>query len=51
MSLAALGLPPYCTFTSEEIAVATNDFHPLNLIGEGSHGQVKEFSYEVLIGS
>ncbi|XP_061342467.1 probable LRR receptor-like serine/threonine-protein kinase At1g14390 isoform X2 [Gastrolobium bilobum] len=40
MRLAAVGLPPYCIFTSEEIEDATNNFDPSNLIGEGSQGQL-----------
>ncbi|KEH32244.1 LRR kinase family protein, putative [Medicago truncatula] len=40
MRLAALGLPPYSIFTIEEIEDATNNFHPSNLIGEGSHRQL-----------
>ncbi|KAL1355097.1 probable LRR receptor-like serine/threonine-protein kinase At1g14390 [Arachis hypogaea] len=40
MSLAALGLPPYCNFTSDEIGDATNNFRQSNLIGEGAQGQL-----------
>ncbi|MED6147054.1 hypothetical protein PIB30_117445 [Stylosanthes scabra] len=40
MSLAVLGLPPYCNFTSDEIGYATNNFRQSNLIGEGSQGQL-----------
>ncbi|KAG2409487.1 LRR receptor-like serine/threonine-protein [Vigna angularis] len=39
MKQAALGLPPYRIFTSEEIEDATNNFDPSNLIEEGSQGQ------------
>ncbi|CAJ1939880.1 unnamed protein product [Sphenostylis stenocarpa] len=40
MKQAALGLPPYRIFTSEEIDDATNNFDPSNLIEEGSQGQL-----------
>ncbi|TKY58808.1 LRR receptor serine/threonine-protein kinase [Spatholobus suberectus] len=40
MKQAALGLPPYRIFTSEEIEDATNNFDPSNLIEEGSQGQL-----------
>lgn len=39
--LPALGLPSYHVFTLEEIEDATNNFDPLNLMEEGSQGQVK----------
>lgn len=38
--LPALGLPSYHVFTLEEIEDATNNFDPLNLMEEGSQGQV-----------
>ncbi|XP_027360576.1 probable LRR receptor-like serine/threonine-protein kinase At1g14390 [Abrus precatorius] len=40
MRQPALGFPPYCTFTLEEIEDATNNFDPSNLIAEGSQGQL-----------
>lgn len=40
MKQAAVGLPPYRNFTSEEIEDATNNFDPSNLIEEGSRGQL-----------
>ncbi|RDX90542.1 putative LRR receptor-like serine/threonine-protein kinase, partial [Mucuna pruriens] len=40
MKQAALGLPPYRIFTSEEIEDATNNFDPSNLIEEGSQGHL-----------
>ncbi|KAH1053776.1 hypothetical protein AAZX31_08G287600 [Glycine max] len=40
MKQAAVGLPPYRIFTSEEIEDATNNFDPSNLIEEGSQGQL-----------
>ena len=51
MRLSAVGLPPYRIFTAEEIEDATNNFDPSNLIGEGSQGQVKEFSFKLFKGS
>lgn len=48
MKQAALGLPPYRIFTSEEIEDATNNFDPSNLIEEGSQGQVKYFSIMIM---
>jgi hypothetical protein len=41
MRSAAIGLPPYRVFTLEEMEDATNNFDPLNFIGEGSQGQVR----------
>ncbi|CDP16547.1 unnamed protein product [Coffea canephora] len=38
--LGPLGLPPYRTFVLDELKEATNNFSALNLIGDGSHGQV-----------
>ncbi|XP_057419370.1 probable LRR receptor-like serine/threonine-protein kinase At1g14390 isoform X2 [Lotus japonicus] len=38
--LAAIGLPPYRIFTSEEIEDATNNFDASNLIEEGTQGQL-----------
>ncbi|KAI3445244.1 hypothetical protein Pfo_001909 [Paulownia fortunei] len=40
MKLGALGIPPYRTFVLDELREATNNFNALNLIGEGSYGQV-----------
>ncbi|KAL0425393.1 UNVERIFIED_CONTAM: putative inactive leucine-rich repeat receptor-like protein kinase [Sesamum radiatum] len=40
MKLGALGIPPYRTFVLDELKEATNNFNALNLIGEGSYGQV-----------
>ncbi|RWR85415.1 putative inactive leucine-rich repeat receptor-like protein kinase isoform X1 [Cinnamomum micranthum f. kanehirae] len=40
MRLGALGLPPYQTFSLEELEKATNNFETSTFIGEGSHGQM-----------
>ncbi|KAK6119148.1 hypothetical protein DH2020_047124 [Rehmannia glutinosa] len=40
MKLGALGIPPYRTFVLDELKEATSNFSALNLIGEGSYGQV-----------
>ncbi|XP_076894257.1 putative LRR receptor-like serine/threonine-protein kinase At1g14390 [Bidens hawaiensis] len=40
MRTAALGLPPYTVFTLEGIQDATNNFDPMNLVGEGSQAQL-----------
>ncbi|KAE9455571.1 hypothetical protein C3L33_12556, partial [Rhododendron williamsianum] len=40
MKLGALGLPPYRTFSLEELKEATSNFSSLNFIGEGSQGKV-----------
>lgn len=40
LRLGPTGLPPYRIFTLEELEEATNNFHPSNLLGEGSMGQV-----------
>ncbi|XP_048226394.1 probable LRR receptor-like serine/threonine-protein kinase At1g14390 [Ricinus communis] len=40
MRSAVIGLPPYRVFTLEEIEDATNNFDPLNFMGEGSQGQL-----------
>ncbi|KAL2344554.1 hypothetical protein Fmac_005839 [Flemingia macrophylla] len=40
MKQAAVGMPPYRNFTSEEIEDATNNFDSSNLIEEGSQGQL-----------
>ncbi|XXG73960.1 hypothetical protein AAC387_Pa07g2802 [Persea americana] len=40
MRLGALGLPPYRTFSLEELEKATNNFKTTTFIGEGSHGQM-----------
>ncbi|KAL0464218.1 UNVERIFIED_CONTAM: putative inactive leucine-rich repeat receptor-like protein kinase [Sesamum latifolium] len=40
MKLGALGIPLYRTFVLDELKEATNNFNALNLIGEGSYGQV-----------
>ncbi|KAJ8620747.1 hypothetical protein MRB53_029276 [Persea americana] len=39
LRLGPTGLPPYRIFTLEELEEATNNFHPSNLLGEGSMGQ------------
>ncbi|KDP21216.1 hypothetical protein JCGZ_21687 [Jatropha curcas] len=41
MRSAAVGLPPYHVFTLEEIEDATNNFDPMNFMGEGSQGQAQ----------
>lgn len=40
MKIGALGLPPYRTFSLEELEEATNNFHASTFLGEGSRGQV-----------
>ncbi|XP_050236243.1 probable LRR receptor-like serine/threonine-protein kinase At1g14390 [Mercurialis annua] len=40
MRSAVIGLPPYRMFTLEEIEDATNNFDPLNFMGERSQGQL-----------
>ena len=40
MRLQSIGLLPYRVFTLEEIEDATNNFDPLNSMGEGSQGKV-----------
>ncbi|GMH27604.1 hypothetical protein Nepgr_029447 [Nepenthes gracilis] len=40
LRLPALGLPPYHDFTLEELEEATNNFDPVNLVGEVSQGQI-----------
>lgn len=40
MKLGALGLPPYRTYSLEEIEEATGNFDTSAFIGEGSHGQM-----------
>lgn len=40
MKLGALGLPPYRTFSLEELEEATNNFNSTAFMGEGSHGQM-----------
>lgn len=40
MRIPNLGLPPYQSFTLEELEEATNHFDQINLIAEGSQGQV-----------
>lgn len=42
MKIGALGLPPYRSFSLEELEAATNNFDSSTLMGEGSHGQVFE---------
>lgn len=40
MKLGALGLPPYRTYSLEEIEETTGNFDTSAFIGEGSHGQM-----------
>ncbi|XP_051131751.1 probable inactive leucine-rich repeat receptor-like protein kinase At3g03770 [Andrographis paniculata] len=40
MKLGAIGLPPYRTFSLEELEAATNNFTTSTFIGEGSHSQM-----------
>ncbi|KAH6802544.1 Leucine-rich repeat protein kinase family protein [Perilla frutescens var. frutescens] len=40
MKLGALGLPPYRTFSLEELEEATNNFHASTFMGEGSRGEM-----------
>lgn len=40
MRMPTLGLPSYQTFTLEELQEATNNFDSVNLVGEGSQGQI-----------
>ena len=40
MRIPNLGLPPHKSFTLEELEEATNHFDQVNLIAEGSQGQV-----------
>lgn len=40
MKFGGLGLPPYRTFSLEELKEATSNFSSLNFIGEGSQGKV-----------
>ncbi|KAM0045412.1 putative protein kinase RLK-Pelle-LRR-VI-1 family [Helianthus debilis subsp. tardiflorus] len=40
MKLATLGVPPYRTFSLEELEEATNGFNTSTFMGEGSHGQM-----------
>uniref|UniRef100_A0A7N0SWX6 Protein kinase domain-containing protein n=1 Tax=Kalanchoe fedtschenkoi TaxID=63787 RepID=A0A7N0SWX6_KALFE len=40
MKLGSLGLPPYRTFSLEEIEEATSNFNTSAFMGEGSHGQM-----------
>ncbi|XP_034887110.1 probable inactive leucine-rich repeat receptor-like protein kinase At3g03770 [Populus alba] len=40
MKLGALGLPPYRTFSLEEVEEATNNFDTYAFMGEGSQGQM-----------
>ncbi|CAO2829054.1 unnamed protein product [Amaranthus hypochondriacus] len=40
MRIPNLGLPPYQSFTLEELEEATNHFDQINLIAEGSQGQL-----------
>jgi hypothetical protein len=42
MKLGALGLPPYRTFSLEEVEEATNNFDTSAFMGEGSQGQVMQ---------
>lgn len=47
--MASPGLPPYHVFTLEEIKDATNNFDTINLVGEGSQGQVKKLFSRVCL--
>ncbi|KAF9599197.1 hypothetical protein IFM89_035656 [Coptis chinensis] len=40
MRLGGLGLPPYRTFSLEELERATSNFNTSSFLGEGSHGQM-----------
>ncbi|KAH9606837.1 hypothetical protein KSS87_020245 [Heliosperma pusillum] len=40
MRMPNIGLPPYYLFTLEELQEATNNFDQINLVTEGSQGQV-----------
>ncbi|XP_074295967.1 putative LRR receptor-like serine/threonine-protein kinase At1g14390 isoform X2 [Silene latifolia] len=40
MRMPTIGLPPYHSFTIEELEEATNNFDQVNLVTEGSQGQV-----------
>lgn len=40
MKLGTLGVPPYRTFSLEELEEATNCFDTSTFMSEGSHGQV-----------
>ncbi|KAE9590216.1 putative protein kinase RLK-Pelle-LRR-VI-1 family [Lupinus albus] len=40
MNFGAVGLPPYRTFSLEEIEAATNNFDTSSFMGEGSKGQM-----------
>lgn len=44
MKLGALGLPAYRTFSLEELEEATSNFDTSTFMGEGSHGQVCQFT-------
>ncbi|XP_071710172.1 probable inactive leucine-rich repeat receptor-like protein kinase At3g03770 [Rutidosis leptorrhynchoides] len=53
MKLGTLGVPPYRTFSLEELEEATNSFDTSTFMGEGSHGQMnkgrlKDGSYVVI---
>lgn len=47
LRLGPIGLPPYRIFTLEELEEATNNFHPSNLLGEGSMGQVHLYLFHI----
>ncbi|URE25548.1 2-aminoethanethiol dioxygenase [Musa troglodytarum] len=40
MKLGELGVPPYRSFSLEELEAATNNFDTSSFMGEGSHGQM-----------
>lgn len=49
MKLGALGLPPYRTFSLEEIEEATGNFDTSAFMGEGSRGQVCYLIYILFV--
>jgi len=44
MRMPNLGLPPFHNFTLGELEEATNNFDPVNLVGERCQGQVNPFT-------